>query len=303
LSTGPMALTGSTRMQASTVLMLVVGLALEFGRDWAQAGHQLEKWIRHLQSVDVSRLHPFVEKEAQTYQEGGVTCYAVEDLAITVFTDTTERAPTFNLAPFENPATIGQAPTRYSLTYISVPSALDSMQAWQSLLARAPRPLEWLEVHPKTSTDYLLSFDFSRKAIEFRKKFLHDHPQHLFSILAKRDGGDRLLFEFRGLREEFALPKQSPLFDHLELKMLLNMHSTLVMGRLGRYEGNLMTWLYPSNGKLVDRAARYTQILLKQKGENRFDYDAIVRAQFAVKPNLSPQESIVHKTIEQLLRA
>ena len=30
LDVGPMALTGSTRMQASTVLMLVVGLALEF---------------------------------------------------------------------------------------------------------------------------------------------------------------------------------------------------------------------------------------------------------------------------------
>ena len=33
-----------------------------------------------------------------------------------------------------------------------------------------------------------------------------------------------------------------PLFQHLLLKQLLNIHSTLVMGRLGRYKGNLMTW-------------------------------------------------------------
>lgn len=81
--------------------------------------------------------------------------------------------------------------------------------------------------------------------------------------------------------------------------MLLNMHSTLVMGRLGRFEGNLMTWVYPSNGKLVDRAARYTQILLNQRGLD-FDYDSIIRAQFAAKAQLSPKESIVHKTIEIL---
>jgi N-acetylmuramic acid 6-phosphate etherase len=86
----------------------------------------------------------------------------------------------------------------------------------------------------------------------------------------------------------------------LSAKMLLNMHSTLVFGRLGRFEGNLMTWVYPSNGKLVDRAARYTQILLKLKGLGAFDYDAIVRAQFECKAELSPKESIVHKTIEKL---
>jgi hypothetical protein len=32
-----------------------------------------------------------------------------------------------------------------------------------------------------------------------------------------------------------------------------------------RFEGNLMTWVYPSNGKLIDRAARYTGILLRAR--------------------------------------
>ena len=52
-------------------------------------------------------------------------------------------------------------------------------------------------------------------------------------------------------------PSWHPLERQTLLKMLLNQHSTLVMGRLGRYESNIMTWVSPNNGKLVDRAARY----------------------------------------------
>jgi hypothetical protein len=64
-----------------------------------------------------------------------------------------------------------------------------------------------------------------------------------------------------------------------------------------------MTWLYPSNGKLVDRAARFTQILLKRAGHCGFTYDDIVRAQFDVKSDLNPSESIVHRTIKRLVSA
>lgn len=295
LETGPMGLTGSTRMQASTVLMLVVGLALEFGRDWRRAEKELTDWIRFLEKSKTPALREFVIREADTYNEGNYTCYTADDLAITVFTDTTERAPTFNLAPFDNPS---YASDRRSLTYISLPNAKTSLEAWQHLLARDPRPLEWPEIHPKTSSEYLLSFDFSRNAIAFREKLLQGRRSFEFSIIAK---GQDLRLKFRDIEEHFALSGQNALFDHLTLKMMLNMHSTLVLGRLGRFEGNLMTWVYPSNGKLVDRAARYTQILLKKKGLT-FDYDSIVRAQFACKAELSPKESIVHKTIEKLGR-
>lgn len=292
LETGPMALTGSTRMQASTVLMLVVGLALDFSHDWAGARLELERWLAQLEQSAVEPLAAFTQLEAETYRDGGFTCYEAEDLAITVFTDTTERAPTFNLAPFDNPKHPAQ---KHSLTYISIPSAATALEAWQKLLAREPRPLEWPEVHGKTSADYLLSFDFGRAAIGFREKLVQGYPQYSFQV---HNRGPELTFKFRGLEAKFALPNR-PLLDHLSAKMLLNMHSTLVMGRLGRFEGNLMTWVYPSNGKLVDRAARYTQILLQERGLI-FDYDSIIRAQFAAKARLSPKESIVHKTIEIL---
>jgi N-acetylmuramic acid 6-phosphate etherase len=292
LETGPMALTGSTRMQASTVLMLVVGLALDFGRDWSAAERELREWIGFLEKSSVQPLQEFILNEAETYREGDYTFYRAEDLAITVFTDTTERAPTFNLAPFDNPT---QPSTKHSLTYLSIPSANDALTAWRRLLARDPRPLEWPEVHAKTSAEYLLSFDFGVGAATFREQLISGARQFPFTIAS--DGGE-LTLDFRGLRWTCALPGNA-LLDHLTTKMLLNMHSTLVMGRLGRFEGNLMTWVYPSNGKLVDRAARYTQILLNRRGLN-FDYDSIIRAQFAAKAQLSPKESIVHKTIEIL---
>src|SRR5690606_13393941 len=58
---------------------------------------------------------------------------------------------------------------------------------------------------------------------------------------------------------------EDQLFNHLMVKMLLNAHSTLIMGLMGRYEGNVMTWVRPSNNKLIDRAARYVLQILKQQ--------------------------------------
>lgn len=293
LDTGPMALTGSTRMQASTVLMLVIGLALEFGRNVDGAFTVLEQWIDFLAEEDVAALEPFVVNEAGAYLDNQHTIYASDDYAITVFTDTTERAPTFNLAPFDNPRHLTG---RHSLTYLMIPSAGSAEESWRHLLARDPRPLEWPEIHAKTARDYLLSFDFSRRALDFRRRILG--PPHVFYVGSAET---RLQLSFAGVDERFNLPGSIELLDHLTLKLLLNMHSTLLMGRLGRFEGNLMTWVYPSNGKLIDRAARYTRILLHRNGYSDFTYEEIVRAQFSCKNELSPEESIVHKTMRKLI--
>lgn len=294
VETGPMALTGSTRMQASTVLMLVVGLALQYGRNTERAFQNLEDWIAFLENQAAEAFQNFILKESQIYSEGHYTCYMVDQFAITVFTDTTERAPTFNLAPFDNPKHLT---SRHSLTYISIPSAVDSRLAWNSLLSRSPRPLNWPEIHSKATHEYLYSFDFGVHALSFRKGLTAQQQHYEFSITAVKN---EMVWRLGELEERFPLFGRAELFDHLSLKMLLNRHSTLTFGRLGRYEGNLMTWVYPSNGKLVDRAARYTQILLKSRGLN-FSYDEIVKAQFTAKANLDPSESIVHKTMDILV--
>lgn len=58
-----------------------------------------------------------------------------------------------------------------------------------------------------------------------------------------------------------AYPSECRLSEHSVLKVLLNSLSTLVMGRLGRYYSNIMTYVKPTNYKLIDRAARYVLIL------------------------------------------
>jgi N-acetylmuramic acid 6-phosphate etherase len=62
---------------------------------------------------------------------------------------------------------------------------------------------------------------------------------------------------------------------HLTLKMLLNMHSTLLMGLMNRYQSNIMTFVRPSNNKLIDRCVRYAQLLLREKGVE-VDYKDLV---------------------------
>jgi N-acetylmuramic acid 6-phosphate etherase len=218
LDTGPMALTGSTRMQASTVLMLVIGMALEFGRNVDGAFTVLEQWIDFLAGQSVTPLEPFVVNEARAYLDNEYTIYASDDYAITVFTDTTERAPTFNSAPFDNPKHLTG---RHSLTYLMIPCVGSAVESWRHLLARDPRPLEWPEIDAKTTKRYLLSFDFSRQALDFRRRILEHSWHHVFHIDSAKT---RLHLSFADVDERFNLPGSIPLLDHLTLKLFIVPH-------------------------------------------------------------------------------
>jgi N-acetylmuramic acid 6-phosphate etherase len=88
--------------------------------------------------------------------------------------------------------------------------------------------------------------------------------------------------------------------QHLLLKQMLNIHSTLVMGRLGRYRNNLMTWVSPTNHKLVDRAARYVGHLLAESGRPDVTYETIVRRIFAELNRVPAGESVVLATVRSL---
>jgi hypothetical protein len=60
----------------------------------------------------------------------------------------------------------------------------------------------------------------------------------------------------------FDLPKEGDplgINKQILLKMLLNGHSTAVMARLGRIVGNTMTYVNPSNLKLIGRATSLIQ--------------------------------------------
>ena len=297
LSVGPMALAGSTRMQASTVIQLAIGFALLTDFDSRQIDENISLMQNLLRENAHHFLPPFIEREASEYLAERYIMYSVQDYAITVFTDTTERAPTFSLTPFSHPKATRLLKLKPSKSFISIAGAKNKEEAWKVLLGREPRPLNWLDIDERTGTDYLSEFDFSQNAFAFRKWLTAGTDHSIFEIF-KHDGG--LLWRFQDVESSLILPENStPLFEHLLLKMLINMHSTLVMGRLGRYKRNLMTWVYPTNGKLIDRTARYAQVLLQEEGVT-VSYEKVVREIFAQKNKISANESIVLAVYNEL---
>ncbi len=258
LTVGPMALSGSTRMQASTVLQLAVGFALfvELGESPQKF---VENFIKSYRDISMRSIEPLIQKEMEIYRQKEFVMYVPHSMALTVFTDTTERSPTFSLPPFES----SLSEETNSLSYVLLPEAHDVLQAWHELLGRQPRPLNWKEIGYHTTEAYLESFDFSRHALKHREERLRGQRQYLFEITEQQA---RLHFSLDGIEVGLQWDDASLLVRNTLLKMLLNIHSTLLMGLLGRYESNIMTWVRPSNAKLVDRAARYSQKLLRERG-------------------------------------
>lgn len=293
LSCGPMALAGSTRMQASTVLMLAVGLALMYADcpRKAPAGIAVfEKWIQE-KSWDF--LAPFVEHEAAVYGRGGRVLYRCREHAITVLTDTTERSPTFSLPVFENFSSAQEPP---ALCYLEVAGSGSAEEAWQVLLGREPRALEWEGLSQVTGLRRLLGYDISGDCLRRREVSTQGAPHDLFSIGKEEDA---LCLRLGPLEARVLLEGRPVLFEHLLLKVLLNAHSTALMGRLGRYEGNLMTYVRPSNHKLIDRAARYAGALLRRDGM-AFSYEEIVLAVFHEAEVMGPDEPVVLRVLRRL---
>ncbi len=294
LYVGPMALAGSTRMQASTVLQLAVGSALLHPE--RPARDLIADFRERVGDTDFSFLTDFIERESAIYSIGHHVIYRVRDYGITVLTDTTERAPTFSLVPFDQ---LKERRSRYSLCYVSLEEAEGPAEAWTQLLNRTPRPLNWPEVDARTTSEFLHDFDFSVHALERRRRWIPDKTDHAFRIRRSRDG---IEFRLENLAHDVPVNDLPGLLQHLLLKQMLNIHSTVVMGRLGRFRNNLMTWVSPTNGKLVDRATRYVKHLLASAGRTDQRYEDIVRQLFAEMDGIEPDESVVLRTYRSLLR-
>jgi N-acetylmuramic acid 6-phosphate etherase len=83
--------------------------------------------------------------------------------------------------------------------------------------------------------------------------------------------------------------------------MILNIHSTLIMGRLGRYEGNVMTYVKASNNKLIDRSIRYIDLILKKSNIDA-SYNEICHALYDVLEVMPIDQSVVLTTVEEIKR-
>lgn len=122
LTTGPQSITGSTRMQATTVETFVLGIILEFGirgvlkdffsdEELAKLGFTQNaiikerllsfKHIRDLLIDALEEIEPLTALESQVYQSGNFATYFAKNALITVFIDCAERSPTFHLYPLD----------------------------------------------------------------------------------------------------------------------------------------------------------------------------------------------------------
>jgi N-acetylmuramic acid 6-phosphate etherase len=161
LTTGPMAITGSTRMQATTIQLCVMLTIMEMVlRDLlaelepggpcalSPAGvpeaflAQLEQMLGRLKAPALlERLAGVVEMEEATYRAGRKHNYYADRYGIDVLTDTTERSPTYCTPSFRK---FDDTTASESWAFLFVPDA-DTPAAWQRLIKRRPACVEWNE--------------------------------------------------------------------------------------------------------------------------------------------------------------
>lgn len=151
LPTGPQAITGSTRMQATTTSLYVLGVVLEdatrallrdvlsadelasLGFNDASIADRLRSFtaLQQTAAAAAPKLAAWTDREAASYANGRRATYLATRALMPVFVDVTERAPTFRLGPLD----AVNATERRSWIQVWTPAA-NGAQAWQALLHR-----------------------------------------------------------------------------------------------------------------------------------------------------------------------
>ena len=161
LTTGPMAITGSTRMQATTIQLCVLLTVLEMvvrelmkelepngpcALDPASAPSEflegLSEMGASLKSLCVlSQLAGLVSLEESVYRSRHKNNYLADHFAIDVLTDTTERSPTYCTPPFRK---FDDTAAAASWSFLFVPQENTAL-AWERILKRKHNCLAWSE--------------------------------------------------------------------------------------------------------------------------------------------------------------
>lgn len=354
VSSGPMALTGSTRMQATTSELLIVGAALELAlvEVWPDAADGLTpqdyaRGFRELladlaEPASVAAMTEWIGFERELYERKGLVTYFADECLLDIFTDTTERAPTFMLPPFRKSDDAVSPP---SWAFVKSP-LLSTPDAWRRVLGRDTRCLAW----DRTLYAELGASDQVQKnpplldADEIQKFLIgkEDDPSRygasanaavlavLADELADGESASELLTAFATAASPFAaqaavvIGKRAPsvasiepvfhipcripatplrLFERLAVKLPFNTISTATMGCIGRVKSNWMAHVEATNKKLIDRG---TRLIAELAG---VDYDTACYALHETSEELrklardgEERLSPVIVTIERLLR-
>jgi N-acetylmuramic acid 6-phosphate etherase len=305
---GPMAIAGSTRMQATTSEQLVAGAALEIILSWllekilspeqiavlgiketdyAEAFDLLLDEL--LSSANLKTLAAYINVEKCIYQEKGLVTYFANDFLLDIFTDTTERAPTFMLPHFKKFDDVLSPP---SWAFVKNP-LYSTPEIWEKALGRLPRCLEWdsdIYNHmgapetlasnpPRIDVAQIMKFHIGNEKDEIRYSRMPNMAVNILGSSEVRNKNynecklafQKCALEFQhqnilivgdGTGEENFRISCSPeptilnLMEHLAIKLVINTISTGTMVIMGRVTGNWMTWVDVSNKKLKDRGIR-----------------------------------------------
>ncbi len=305
---GPMGIAGSTRMQATTSEQLIAGAALESilggyfrgllsaeelellnirDTDYAEAYNEMLGELLSGRNPEI--IGEYTMMEYNTYMEKGLVTYYGNSLMLDIFTDTTERSPTFMLPPFRKYDDTLSPP---SWAFVRNP-LLPTTEAWANVLGRPPRCLEWdaelymklnapqalISNPPLLDISQILKFqigneeDISRTsktpnvAVNVISRNEISGPEYASYAEAFKTAAEK--FQRRsamiiGTCDEVAdykilcSPQKSVfnLTDRLAVKIVLNTVSTGTMVLMGRVLGNWMSWVDVTNKKLKDRGIR-----------------------------------------------
>ena len=308
---GSMALAGSTRMQATTSEQLLCSCALEaalcrvlprFAKEVelstltsggdaprlvAPAGCcaggyasplfdytlGFERLLASLESPESrAAIVGAIEAEKALYDRKGRVTYFADDCMLDLFTDTTERSPTFMLPPFRS---TDEKHLAQSWAFVKNP-LYPTVRCWDALFHREVRCLEWTKNDyaepgmpplrngepPKINLAALMSYPVGNEQTVERFADCESEavivragaPDAAFEDAAREQAKD-----FGGVRLFAVAPvAASPLevWKHLAVKLTFNTLSTGTMVKMGRVKGNWMSWVAISNKKLIDRGIR-----------------------------------------------
>ncbi len=180
LTTGPMAITCSTRMQATTIELIVLAGVIESALSQFLSqylnddemsclgyAHPLNNpsfyakclkkiCMRLREDQNINSIVKIARLEADVYSHKGLNSYLAGEAALDILTDTTERSPTFGIPPFRKmDDKIAEEP--WSSVFMPQEHNAD---AWRSLLKREISGIEWDKGYTR---DEILKFEICKK--------------------------------------------------------------------------------------------------------------------------------------------
>ncbi|MBQ7207909.1 MAG: sugar phosphate isomerase [Lentisphaeria bacterium] len=274
---GPMALAGSTRMQATTSEQLIAGAMLEtaaaeiLGLPRPDFAAQFANVLARLEDA-AGTIARFIDLEADCYGSGSRITYYADAYLLDIFTDTAERTPTFMLTPFKK-ADDTDAPEPWAMAKSPL---YPTREVWQNCFRRGLRCITWgpedyrelggtakmIADPPAIDEEEMLRFEVGSEPVPGRC----DRPKDTAVLIGWND--EKELFEAFAKqaapfprREKMLFGLDIPdsplgLMRHLAVKLFFNTLSTGTMVRLGRVSGNWMSFVAPTNKKLIDRSTR-----------------------------------------------